>query len=57
MGEFPTKTDALGVRSIIDDSSVYGQLKLMARFTHLAGYAGLGLLACLDEMVLYTLPL
>lgn len=56
-GEYSTKTDAraaLGVRTIIDDSSVYDQLKLLARFTHLAGYAGL--LVCLDEMVnLYKL--
>lgn len=56
-GEFTTKTDArqaLGVRTIIDDASFYDQLKLLARFTRLAGYAGL--LVCLDEMVnLYKL--
>lgn len=56
-GEFSTKTDAraaLGVRSIIDDTVVYDQLKLLARFVRLAGYAGL--LICLDEMVnLYKL--
>jgi hypothetical protein len=56
-GEFATKTDAraaLGVRSIVDDDSVYDQLKLLARFVRLAGYAGL--LVCLDEMVnLYKL--
>lgn len=56
-GEFSTKTDArqaLGVRSIIDDSSFYDQLKLLARFIRLAGYSGL--LVCLDEMVnLYKL--
>jgi len=56
-GEFTTKTDArqaLGVRTIIDDASVYDQLKLLGRFTRLAGYAGL--LVCLDEMVnLYKL--
>ena len=43
-GEFTTKTDArnaLGVRTIIDDSSVYDMLKLMARFVRLAGFAGL----------------
>ncbi|KVT46055.1 ATP-binding protein [Burkholderia ubonensis] len=56
-GEFTTKTDAraaLGVRTIIDDASVYDQLKLMARFVRLAGYSGL--LVCLDELVnLYKL--
>ena len=56
-GEFTTRTDArqaLGVRTIIDDASFYDQLKLLARFTRLAGYGGL--LICLDEMVnLYKL--
>lgn len=56
-GEFSTKTDAkqaLGVRTIIDDSNFYDQLKLFARFSRLAGYAGL--LVCLDELVnLYKL--
>lgn len=56
-GEFATKTEAraaLGVRTIIEDTSVYDQLKVMARFTRLAGYGGL--LVCLDEMVnLYKL--
>lgn len=56
-GEFSTKTDArqaLGVRSIVDDASVYDQLKLMARFVRLAGFAGL--LISLDELVnLYKL--
>ncbi|MGB3527661.1 MAG: ATP-binding protein [Flavobacteriales bacterium] len=56
-GEFTTKTDArvaLGVRSIVDDASVYDQLKLLGRFVQLAGYSGL--LVCLDEMVnLYKL--
>jgi hypothetical protein len=56
-GEFPTKTEAreaLGVRSIIDDASIYDHLKLLARFVRLAGYAGL--LVCLDELVnLYKL--
>jgi hypothetical protein len=56
-GEFTTKTDArtaLGVRSIIDDATVYDQLKLLARFVRLAGYGGL--LVCLDELVnLYKL--
>jgi hypothetical protein len=56
-GEFATKTDArnaLGVRSIVDDSAVYDQLKLLARFVRLAGFSGL--LVGLDEMVnLYKL--
>jgi len=56
-GEFTTRTDAraaLGIRSIVDDASVYDQLKLLARFVRLAGYSGL--LVCLDEMVnLYKL--
>lgn len=56
-GEISTKTDArqaLGVRTIIDDASVYDQLKLLARFVRLAGFAGL--LVNLDEMVnLYKL--
>ena len=56
-GEFATKTDAraaLGVRTIIDDASVYDQLKLMARFVKLAGYGGV--MVCLDELVnLYKL--
>jgi hypothetical protein len=56
-GEFATRTDArsaLGVRTIIDDASVYDHLKLFARFVRLAGYAGL--IVCFDEMVnLYKL--
>lgn len=56
-GEFTTKTDArqaLGVRTIVDDSAMYDQLKLMARFVRLAGFAGL--LVGLDELVnLYKL--
>lgn len=56
-GEFTTKTDArnaLGVRTIVDDASVYDQIKLLARFVRLAGYAGL--MVCLDELVnLYKL--
>ncbi|TAN02641.1 MAG: ATP-binding protein [Rhodanobacteraceae bacterium] len=56
-GEFSTRTDArstLGVRTIVDDASVYDQLKLMARFVRLAGYAGF--FVCLDELVnLYKL--
>lgn len=56
-GEFATRTDAraaLGVRTIVDDTSFYDHLKLVARFVRLAGFTGL--LVCLDEMVnLYKL--
>lgn len=56
-GEFSTRTDAraaLGVRAIVDDASVYDQLKLMARFVRLAGFGGL--LVGFDELVnLYKL--
>lgn len=56
-GEFSTRTDArnaLGVRTIIDDASVYDTLKLLARFVRLAGFTGL--IVCFDEMVnLYKL--
>ncbi|WP_122582958.1 ATP-binding protein [Pseudomonas viridiflava] len=56
-GEFTTKTDAraaLGVRSCIDDASIYDQLKLLSRFVRLAGFGGL--MVCLDELVnLYKL--
>jgi len=54
-GEFATKTEArehLGVRSIIDDDSVYDYLKLMAAFVRLAGFAGL--LINVDEMVVLS---
>jgi hypothetical protein len=56
-GEFTTKTDArntLGVRTIVDDGSVYDQIKLLSLFVRLSGFSGL--LICLDEMVnLYKL--
>lgn len=56
-GEFQSKTEArkaLGVRSIVNDASVYDQLKLLARFVRLCGFAGL--LVNLDELVnLYKL--
>jgi hypothetical protein len=56
-GEFTTKTDArqaLGVRVIVDDTSIYDHWKLLSAFVRLAGYAGL--LVSLDEMVnLYKL--
>lgn len=51
-GEYVTKTDAraaLGVRTIVDDTNVYDQLKLLALFSRLSGYGGL--LITLDEMV------
>ena len=55
--EFATRTDArkaLGVRTIIDDASVYNHLKLMSAFVRQAGYSGL--LVALDELVnLYKL--
>lgn len=50
--EFATRTDArkaLGVRTIIDDGTVYDSLKLMGRFLRLAGFGGL--LVELDELV------
>jgi hypothetical protein len=53
--EYPTKTEArqdLGVRTIIDDDSLYDYLKLFARFVKIAGYAGL--LVCLDELVVLS---
>jgi len=56
-GEFTSRADAratLGVRTIIDDATIYDHLKLMARFVQLAGFNGL--LVCVDEMVnLYKL--
>jgi hypothetical protein len=51
-GEFTSRVDAraaLGVRTIVNDATVYDHLKLMARFVRLAGFSGL--LVCLDEMV------
>lgn len=56
-GEFTTKTDArnmLGVRTIVDDASVFDHFKLLSLFVRQAGYNGL--LVNLDEMVnLYKL--
>lgn len=55
--EFATRTDAraaLGVRTIIDDASIYDHLKLFSVFVRHAGYKGL--FVVLDEMVnLYKL--
>ncbi len=53
--EYSTKTEArkeLDVRSIIDDSSFYDYLKLMAAFVRIAGYAGL--LVNVDELVVLS---
>lgn len=50
--EFTTKTEAraaLGVRTIINDATVYDHLKLMAYFVRMAGFSGL--LICMDELV------
>ena len=56
-GEFSTRTDAraaLKVRTIVDDASIYDQLKLLALFVQQAGYQGL--VISLDELVnLYKL--
>jgi len=54
-GEYATKTEArndLGVRTIIDDESIYDHLKLLAGFVRLAGYNGL--LVSLDELVVLS---
>ncbi len=57
-GEYSSRMDVkrdLGVRSMVDDSSVYDHLKLLSRFCVQAGYKGM--LVNLDEMVnLYKLP-
>lgn len=50
--EYSTKTEArqaLGVRTIIDDDSIYDSLKALACLTRVAGYSGL--LVMFDEMV------
>jgi len=54
-GEYTTRTEArqaLGVRTIIDDDSIYDYLKLLAAFVRLAGYRGL--VICLDELVVLS---
>lgn len=51
-GEYSTKTEArsdLGVRTIIDDATVYDSIKLLSAFVQIAGYAGL--VVMFDEMV------
>ncbi len=56
-GEYTTKTEArgaLGVHTIVNDATYYDALKLFARFTRLAGFAGL--LVEVDELtILYRL--
>jgi hypothetical protein len=56
-GEYSSKREAnsdLGVRTIIDDASIYDSIKLLSAFVQLGGYAGL--LVFFDEMVnLYKL--
>ena len=50
--EYSTKTESrmdLGVRTIIDDLSVYDHLKVFAEFVYQAGYQGL--LVSMDELV------
>lgn len=50
-GEYATKTEAhqdLGVRTIINDSTIYDYLKLWGSFVRLAGYHGI--LINIDEM-------
>ena len=54
-GEFSTKTEArqeLGVRTIVEDESIYDYLKLMAAFVRMAGFAGL--LVNIDELVVLS---
>jgi hypothetical protein len=53
--EYTTRTEAreeLGVRTIIDDASVYDHLKLMAKLSRVMGYKGL--VICIDEMVVLS---
>jgi hypothetical protein len=54
-GEYKTKTEAreaLGVRTVIDDTAFYDYLKLLAAFVRIAGYAGL--LVNVDELVVLS---
>lgn len=54
-GEYGTKTEArqeLGVRTIIEDDSIYDHLKLLAAFVRMAGYSGL--LINVDELVVLS---
>lgn len=54
-GEYATKTEArqeLGVRTIIEDDSIYDYLKLLAAFVRMAGFQGL--LVSIDELVVLS---
>lgn len=54
-GEFATKTEAreaLGVRSIIDDETIYDYLKLLAAFVRMAGFSGL--IVNVDELAVLS---
>lgn len=54
-GEYTTRTEArddLGVRTIIDDATMYDYLKLLAAFTKIAGYKGL--LVLVDELAVLS---
>lgn len=57
-GEYQTRTEArqaLGVRTIVEDDTVYDHLKLMAAFVAMAGFKGM--MVSVDEMVnLYKIP-
>jgi hypothetical protein len=53
--EYDTKTEAkddLGVRSIVTDADFYDYLKLLAKFSRIAGYQGL--IIAVDEMVVLS---
>lgn len=58
LGEYAKKSEvprSLGVRSIIDDHTVYDFIRVMGCFVRIAGYGGF--LVVLDEMVnLYKIP-
>ncbi len=54
-GEYTTRTEArddLGVRTIIDDATMYDYLKLLAAFSRIAGYKGL--LVLIDELAVLS---
>ena len=54
-GEFATKTEAreaLGLRSIIDDETIYEYLKLLAAFVRMAGFSGL--IVNVDELAVLS---
>ncbi|HEY4238643.1 MAG TPA: ATP-binding protein [Kofleriaceae bacterium] len=54
-GEYSTRTEAreaLGVRTIIEDATVYDHLKLVAKLARIMGYRGL--VVCIDELVVLS---